>query len=121
MFGFCKKETQPQNLEAVRSKIREEAKDHILLMLGAPVIKIELDATQIDHAIRYAEELIDCFGFSGYDHFSFLLKEGSLAYAKYMLGRIRVKYINTAPSPDDGFALVNEGRRAIHHFLYDLL
>lgn len=37
-----------------REKVREQIKDDILLMLGAPVVSVELDSQQVDHAIDKA-------------------------------------------------------------------
>ena len=34
-----------------REKVREDIKDYVLLMLGAPVVKVELDAQQLDLAV----------------------------------------------------------------------
>lgn len=97
-------------------RLRAEAKDHVLFMLGAPVTKLELDEAQLKHALDYTAELIDFAGFSEEEEYSLLLKEGSLAYAKYMLGRVRVKFASQPESPADGFALVNEANRDIDAF-----
>jgi hypothetical protein len=97
-------------------RLRAEAKDHILYMLGAPVTKLELDDLQVKHALDYAVELIDYAGFGDEEEYSVLLKEGGLAYAKYMLGRVRVKFASQPESPADGFALVNEANRDIDAF-----
>ncbi len=38
----------------LREKVREQMKDYVLLMLGAPVVRIELDAQQLDLAVDEA-------------------------------------------------------------------
>jgi hypothetical protein len=120
-FSCKEKEQQEQELsveeiEALVAPIREKAKDHILFMLGAPVTSIELSEVQIEHAIFYAEKIIDQGSFFNWDEFQILLNEGSLAYAKYMLGRIRVKFGSQEGSPDDGFALINESEIDMERF-----
>jgi hypothetical protein len=42
-----------------RSKVREQIKDYVLLMLGAPVISIELDAQQLDLCVDAALQVIE--------------------------------------------------------------
>jgi hypothetical protein len=98
-------------------RLRDEAKDHILFMLGAPVLKIELDDGQVQHALDHTQELID-FSDSGgsEEEYGLLLKEGALAFAKYMLGRVRVKFNQATAVPSDGADLVSEGLRDIEAF-----
>lgn len=42
-----------------REKTREDVKDHIQMMLGAPVLGIELDRQQLDHAVDLALDVLE--------------------------------------------------------------
>lgn len=42
-----------------REKVREQIKDYVLLMLGAPVINIELDQQQLDGAVDFSLQIIE--------------------------------------------------------------
>jgi hypothetical protein len=116
--GCCGCDCDEEPVEVDIDRLREEAKDHILFMLGAPVLKLELDEKQLTHALDHAIAMIDRAGFSDEEDYSLLLKEGSLAFAKYMLGRIRVKFLAASQfeCPADGFVLVEEARRDIEAF-----
>lgn len=70
-------------------------KDYILLMLGAPVVKIELDETQISMCINRTCQLMSSVAkVSDWSEKVQLMfaQEGALAQAKMILGRIRAKY-----------------------------
>jgi hypothetical protein len=96
----------PFDMEVLKGK----ARDHICLMLGFPVINMELDKLQLAHAVEYAQELICYAKLQKQADYSVLLKEGGLAFAKYMLARIR---INTGK--DDG-NMLSEALRDIDAF-----
>lgn len=49
-----------------RSKVREQIKDYVLLMLGAPVISIELDAQQLDLAVDLSLQVLENYAPSEY-------------------------------------------------------
>jgi hypothetical protein len=42
-----------------REKVREQIKDYVLLMLGAPVVSIELDQQQLDGAVDFSLQIIE--------------------------------------------------------------
>ena len=42
-----------------RGKIRGQLKDYVLLMLGAPVVQIELDEQQLDLAVDHALQILE--------------------------------------------------------------
>jgi len=42
-----------------REKVRDQIKDYVLLMLGAPVVSIELDEQQLDGAIDFALQIFE--------------------------------------------------------------
>lgn len=109
-------ENRVEEIEIDLGPLREQAKEHVLFMLGAPVIKLEIDDGQLTHAIDYAQELVDHAGFNDETEYVLLLKEGSLAFAKYMLGRVRVKFATNPNAPADGFELINEANRDIEAF-----
>lgn len=90
-------------------KERAQVRDYVLLMLGAPVVKIELDEKNVDLFIEKATE--DTMNAIHRTNLT-LIKMGALALAKIMLGRIRGKYKNI-PGPGDvtldGTSLLKEG------------
>lgn len=52
-----------------REKVREDLKDYVLLMLGAPSIKIELDQQNLDLAVDNAMKIFE--EYAGREHFSY--------------------------------------------------
>ncbi len=42
-----------------RERTRESVKDHIMYMLGAPVLKLELNQQQLDHAVDLALDVVE--------------------------------------------------------------
>jgi hypothetical protein len=96
----------------------EEVKDYVLLMLGAPVVKIELDEQQIKHCFDTAvHEVMECPVVVP----SSMVSRGALAFAKVVLGRVRSKYVNTnAPSIMDGATLLAEGERDLYNWRQEL-
>jgi hypothetical protein len=106
-FNTCE-----EGLDVNIDQERSSARKHINYMLGGPVISIELDDQQIKHAVDLAEAEIDMVGARSVEEYSMLLKFGSLAYAKYMLGRIRIKRHAGA----DSIRLVEEGLSDIKSF-----
>lgn len=42
-----------------REKVREQIKDYVLLMLGAPVVNIELDQQQLDASVDFALQIFE--------------------------------------------------------------
>ena len=53
--GLCAGITNRPN----RSRVREQIKDYVLLMLGAPTIRIELDPQQLDLAVDQALRIVE--------------------------------------------------------------
>lgn len=87
--------------------------DYILLHLGAPVVKIELDPLQISLCYNKAVEEIKQSPRVESDN---TIMDGALAHAKIILGRVRCKFV---PLPSDhsmmtimdGPSLLAEGER----------
>jgi len=89
----------------------QELKDYIMLMLGAPVVEIELDDKQIDLAIEVTEKRLN-EQIDWQEHketYERLLRYGSLCQSKIILGRIRSKFVGLDSTPDDGRTLLREG------------
>ena len=90
-----------------------EVKNFILTMLGAPVLSIELNEKMIDTVIEHVKDIIKVYQSElEVNKHKLLVEEGSLAYCKYILGRIRSKY-NTIPGLEgnlvlDGNELISE-------------
>lgn len=100
----------------------EEIRKFIRIMLGDPVVKIELTDDQLDAAIKNAFDYVlhacgdelegkDCH------HIAILTREGALIFAKEILGRIRAKY-ETVPGTKgecklDGKVLLAEATKAL--------
>jgi hypothetical protein len=114
-------------------EVRENIKDYILLMLGAPVVKIELDDKQVDLCVNRTCDMMDTSERVSKWSNSFKLmvaQDGALAQAKLILGRVRSKYgligakeVKTKPKstktqpvfqPLDGDKLLEEGERQYH-------
>jgi hypothetical protein len=109
-------------------KAKEQIQEYILLMLGAPIVRVELDKQQLDLCIN---RTCDFMGLSSrvskWEEPLRLLvaQEGALAHAKLILGRIRAKYSGLldvkgvkskskstcSNSPVDGLELLHEGER----------
>lgn len=110
-------------------EFKNEIKNFVQKMLGAPIVKIELDADQIDLCIdRTCDFMRSSKNVSQWEEsFKILMaQDGALAHAKLMLGRVRAKFgitgdkgVNTKPSllsantifPLDGENLLEEGER----------
>ena len=94
------KELEPVYLELMedrptREDLFEPTKDYVLLMLGAPVVKIELDPMQLDAAVNLSIEMVEAHmghALVPLGWYRELVRMGALARAKIMLGRIRSKY-----------------------------
>lgn len=114
------------------AKLREDIKDFILKMLGAPLVKIELDDQQVDLCVdRTCEFMASSKKVEAWDRATkkMIAQDGALAHAKMMLGRVRTKYgalvtgtkgVKTKPTaplgantmfPADGNVLLAEGER----------
>lgn len=114
------------------AKLRDDIKDFILKMLGAPMVKIELDDQQLTMCIdRTAEFMASSEKVEAWSSAQkkVVLQDGALAHAKMMLGRVRTKYgalvtgtkgVKSKPNsplganalfPTDGQVLLSEGER----------
>ena len=111
------------------AKFKDSVKDFVLKMLGAPVLKIELDDEQIALCIDRTCSFMALS--KNTSHWEEPLKvlvaqDGALAHAKLMLGRVRAKFgimgakgVKTKPNqlgansifPLDGENLLEEGER----------
>ena len=107
-------------------QVKARAIDFALLMLGAPILKIELDQQQLDACFATVVCHIKNTGNainSVYLTETFL-NDGVLAFTKMMLGRVRSKWINL-PGPTnnsivDGPTLIEEAREDIDRWLTKL-
>jgi hypothetical protein len=117
--------------DITNSQVRENIKDYILIMLGAPVIKLELDSSHLDLCVTRTCDMMNASPRVAKWSDSVKLvvaQDGALAHAKMILGRIRAKYgghtdakgVKTKRSkpastntfgPIDGPSLLNEGER----------
>lgn len=98
-------------------EIFDQVQEYVLLMLGAPVIKIELTAEQLKFCIRLVVDIIDAHKPNGLlpaPVYIYLVREGALAHAKIILGRIRSKSL---PGLNDGETLLSEGQEEYHDWL----
>lgn len=110
---------------------RKKMRNFILLSLGAPVVKIELDDQQLDLCINRICDLMDqspkAEDYSE-SHWLMIAQDGALALAKIMLGRVRAKFggvgdmnggdstsrpacMNNLSQPLDGGQLLVEGEK----------
>lgn len=64
-----------------REKVREDLKDYVLLMLGAPVVKVELDQQQLDLAVDQSMRVFEEYaGREFFDYYTFLTSPGKSVY-----------------------------------------
>lgn len=64
-----------------REQVREQVKDYVLLMLGAPVIGLELDEQQLDLCIDQTMKIIENYaGKEYYDYYTFNTMPGQSVY-----------------------------------------
>lgn len=64
-----------------REKVREDIKDYVLLMLGAPVVKVELDDQNLDLAVNQALKVFEDYaGREYYDYYTFPTSPGKSVY-----------------------------------------
>lgn len=101
---------------------RKQMGEYILMMLGAPVVKIELDKEQVELAIDQSLRHVDSYYVDKTievdkqkERALLLVHEGAYILAKLMLGRIRSKFVSP-PGPGgsiklDGPALVKEANQ----------
>jgi hypothetical protein len=105
-------------------KEKQQVTDYVLLMLGAPVIKIEMDPQQIDLVLAETINIIDerlsrvpedkvrktCLR---------LVQEGALVHAKIVLGRIRSKF-ESPPGPGPGGRIKLDGKQLLKEASEDM-
>lgn len=64
-----------------RELVREQIKDYVLLMLGAPVVKVELDQQSLDGAVDFALQVFEDYcGREYYTYYTFLTTPGQSVY-----------------------------------------
>ncbi len=113
----------PNKDDAYWEKLEKETKNYVLLMLGAPVIKIELDESQLQlcwkKACGWMDELLletqKCSVYHVGGPPEDLIKDLTLGYATVILGRIRSMYQSPPGGPValDGNQLVQDGKTRI--------
>jgi hypothetical protein len=103
--------------------MEDDVKDFVLMMLGVPIVKIEIDEKALDNTIRHVRQFISVYQPNMQKDspliYDLMVKEGSLAYVKYIVGRIRAKYPTVnAPCGDmkDGLYLTREGTNEIQNW-----
>lgn len=64
-----------------REKVREDIRDYVLLMLGAPVVKIELDQQNLDLAVDQSLKIFEEYaGREHFDYYTFRSTPGQSVY-----------------------------------------
>lgn len=64
-----------------REKVREQIKDYVLLMLGAPVVKVELDDQNLDLAVDQSMKIFEEYaGREYFDYYTFTTTPGKSVY-----------------------------------------
>ena len=64
-----------------REKVREQIKDYVLTMLGAPVLPLELDDQQLENSIDFALQIFEDYAPSEYfQYYSFYTVPGQSVY-----------------------------------------
>lgn len=64
-----------------REKVREDIRDYVLLMLGAPVVKVELDQQQLDLAVDQSMKVFEEYaGREYFDYYTFRSVPGKSVY-----------------------------------------
>lgn len=83
-----------------REKVREQIKDYVLLMLGAPVVKVELDNQNLDAAVDIALQVFE--DYAGREYFTYWTFNTTPGKSVYTLppdvGMIRNIFYNEQPS-----------------------
>jgi hypothetical protein len=82
-----------------RDKVREQIKDYVLTMLGAPVLPLELDDQQLENCIDFALQIIEDYAPMEYfQYYTFFTQPGQSVYEMPTdVGYIRsVSYKETA-------------------------
>lgn len=64
-----------------REKVREQIKDYILHMLGAPVVKLELDAQNLDFCVDQAMKIFE--DYAGREYFQYYVFDSSPGKSVY--------------------------------------
>jgi len=66
-----------------REKVREQIKDYCLHMLGAPVVKLELDAQNLDFAVDQAMKVFE--DYAGREHFQYYVFDSVPGQSVYQM------------------------------------
>jgi hypothetical protein len=85
---------------ASRTKVREQIKDYVLLMLGAPVVKVELDDQNVDAAVDLALQVFEDYAPREYfNYYVFNTTPGKSVYTMPAdVGFIRNVFYKEQPS-----------------------
>lgn len=83
--GSCGTYTSPHDRKIGprknREKVREDIKDYVLLMLGAPVVKVELDSQGLDLCVDQALKIYEEYaGSEFFDYYTFITTPGKSVY-----------------------------------------
>jgi len=104
----------------MNQQAKDKAKEFVLTMLGAPIVKVELEESQINLAIESAARYIEMQSNNRVVQdvkFLYLLCEGALIHSKFILGRIRSKYEESSSfvdaRPSDGRLLLEEAKEEL--------
>jgi hypothetical protein len=83
-----------------REKVREQIKDYVLLMLGAPVVKVELDDQNLDAAVDLALQVFEDYaGMEYFNYYVFNTEPGKSVYTMPAdVGMIRNVFYKKQPS-----------------------
>lgn len=82
-----------------REKVREDIKDYVLLMLGAPTVKVEIDSQGLDLAVDQSLKIVEEYAGSEYfDYYTFNTTPGKSVYKlPDEVGIVRNIYYKKAP------------------------
>lgn len=83
-----------------REKVREQIKDYVLVKLGAPVVKVELDEQQLDAAVDFALQVFEDYAPREYfNYYVFNTSPGKSVYTMPAdIGLIRNVFYKKQPS-----------------------
>ncbi len=84
-----------------REKVREQIKDYVLLMLGAPVVKVELDDQNLNGAVDFALQVFE--DYAGREYFNYYTFQTTPGRSVYTLppdvGIVRNVFYKKSGSP----------------------
>jgi hypothetical protein len=79
--GSCGAHDRKISKRRYREKVREDIKDYILLMLGAPIVKVELDAQGLDLCVDQSMKIFEDYApFEYFEYYTFNSTPGKSVY-----------------------------------------